>query len=270
MIEIAPGLVEKALSGDQVALQELISSIQRPIFGLAMRFLASRPDAEDASQEILLKVVTHLTALKDKGAAGGWVLRIACNHLIRHRRASAVESQRLSFTAFAADLMDGFENSSPDIPDPEHAYLVEQVKLGCTLALLTCLSRPARAAYILGDIFELPDVEASHALETDQTTYRKRLSRARGQVAKFTRAWCGLASERAPCNCPGRLPAALRLGRVARGERATDRAAWSFAALSAEVRKLEEGRRTAAIMRSNRIPERDFSPAILAAVLGDA
>jgi hypothetical protein len=50
------------------------------------------------------------------------------------------------------------------IAAPETLVLIEEVKIGCTLALLTCLSRPLRAAYILGEIFELSD---TGALEID-------------------------------------------------------------------------------------------------------
>jgi len=77
-------------------------------------------------------------------------------------------------------------------PSPECAardqVLIEEVKIACTLALLTCLSRPLRVAYILGDIFELSDAEAAHALKIDPAAFRQRLRRARALVTGFVQA----------------------------------------------------------------------------------
>lgn len=56
--EIAPDAVEKAVSGDRKALEELLTGIQDPVFHLSLRMLGSIPDAEDATQEILLSYDT--------------------------------------------------------------------------------------------------------------------------------------------------------------------------------------------------------------------
>jgi DNA-directed RNA polymerase specialized sigma24 family protein len=130
--------------------------------------LANRPDAEDTTQEILIKVITHLGDVRDAEAAGAWALRIACRHLVHVRQQRRLEAQRFTFQAFAADLATGLEELPDDrVVDPETQVMIEEVKIGCTLALLTCLSRPLRAAYILGEIFELSDTEAADALEID-------------------------------------------------------------------------------------------------------
>ena len=89
------------------------------------------------------------------------------------------------------------------------------MKHGCTLALLTCLDRPARVAYVLGEVFELPAVEAAWICGTTEAAYRKRLSRARAAVREFLSEYCGLVAEKpARCHCRKRVPVAVRLGRV--------------------------------------------------------
>lgn len=85
----------------RVALEALVLSLQRPVFNLAVRMLANRPDAEDATQEILIKVVTHLADVRDEEAAGAWAFRIACRHLVHVRRQGRVEA---TVRAFATDL----------------------------------------------------------------------------------------------------------------------------------------------------------------------
>lgn len=255
MIRLDPDLVAAARQGSRAALEALVLSLQRPVFNLAMRMLANRPDAEDATQEILIKVVTHLGDVRDAEAAGAWAFRIACRHLVHARRQGRVEAQRFSFRAFAADLADGLEELPDEtMQDPETRVLIEEVKIGCTLALLTCLSRPLRAAYILGDIFELSDTEAADALEIDQAAFRQRLRRARALVTGFVQRRCGVVSPAATCRCERRVAQALGLGRVEKGRpslAAREPSAPSLAQLQASIARLERGRAAAALMRSN-------------------
>ncbi len=80
--------------------------------------------------------------------------------------------------------------------------------------LLLCLDREHRAAFILGDVFELPGGEAAEVLGVTPAAYRKRLSRARSRVQAFMREHCGLVEPANPCNCRRRIGAAVRHGRV--------------------------------------------------------
>jgi RNA polymerase sigma factor (sigma-70 family) len=255
MIELDPHLVAEARQGSRKALDALVLSLQQPIFNFAMRMLANRPDAEDATQEILIKVVTHLGEVREEQAAGAWAFQIACRHLVHIRKRGRVEAQRFTFRAFAADLNEGLEELPDDaMMDPETQVLIEEVKIGCTLALLTCLSRPLRAAYILGEIFELSDTEAADALEIDQAAFRQRLRRARALVTRFVQTRCGIVSPAASCRCERRLAQARRLGRVEKGRSSFGSQyppAPSVAQVKASIAELERGRAAAALMRSN-------------------
>ena len=55
---------KRAQQGDQRALEELVAQIQGKIYGLALRTLCHPEDARDATQEILLRVVTHLATFR--------------------------------------------------------------------------------------------------------------------------------------------------------------------------------------------------------------
>jgi RNA polymerase sigma factor, sigma-70 family len=255
MIKLDPELVAAAQQGSRTALETLVRSMQRPVFNLAIRMLAHGPDAEDATQEILIKVITHLGDVIEAEAAGAWAFRIACRHLVHARKQGTLETHRLTFKGFATDLDDGLEDL-PDnsAKDAETQMMIEEIKIGCTLALLTCLSRSLRAAYILGEIFELTDTEAASALEIDAAAFRQRLRRARSLVVGFVEARCGIVSPTAKCRCDRRVMQALRLGRVERGRPGTPPAetpAPSIAEVRANVEKLERGRAAAALMRSN-------------------
>jgi RNA polymerase sigma factor (sigma-70 family) len=82
-------LVDKALEGDLESLEELIAGLQDRVYGLAIRMLSHPSDAEDATQEILLKVVTNLANFQKKSSFTTWVYRIASNHLLTTRKRRA-------------------------------------------------------------------------------------------------------------------------------------------------------------------------------------
>ena len=204
-------LARRALSGNRETLEQLVTALQGDVYGVAIRMLWNREDAEDATQEILVRVVTRLAQFDGRSRLKTWVYRIAVNYILDVKK-SPVERMRLSFKAFSDDLATGLSDDGPG--DTERSLLVEEVKVGCTLAMLQCLDRPHRIAYVLGEILELSGPEAADALQIGADLFRKRLQHAREQIAAFTRRHCGLVSVAAPCACHRRVPAALRAGRV--------------------------------------------------------
>lgn len=255
MIRFDPEHVEAARQGSRVALAAIVRAAERPVYNLAVRMLAERTDAEDATQEILIKIITHLGSVREIEAAGAWALRVACRHLVRERKRGRIEAMRLTFEGFAEDLQTGL-GPVPDIglSAIETAMAIEEVKVGCTLAMLTCLTRDLRIAYLLGDVFELTDTEAMSVLEVSAPAYRQRLRRARAAVAVFVGASCGIATASAPCSCDRRIAPSLGCGRITRGQSAfglesADRV--DLAGIRQRVRKFEQGRAAAALLRSN-------------------
>ena len=255
MITLDATVVAAAQEGSRNALGKLVGAVQRPVFNLAIRMLGHSADAEDATQEILIKIITRIGDLRDSGTAGAWAFRIACRHLIHTRRRGKLEAHRFTFKSFASDLENGLEElPDEEAEDPETQAMIEEIKVGCTLALLTCLSRRLRAAYILGEIFDLSDTEAASALEIDAAAFRQRLRRARALVSGFVQSRCGIVSSSAKCRCERRVAQAQRLGRVEKGKRClptTDGPTLSIEAVRAEVETLERDRAAAALMRSN-------------------
>ncbi len=242
--------VRLAQGGNTKALDHLIRQLQPKIYGLALRMLWHSEDAKDATQEILLRVITHLGSFRGESAFFTWAYRIGANHLLSWRK-SRLESQQLTFEAFGRDLQEGLA-SSPKQPD--EALLFQEIRVGCTLAMLLCLDRPHRLAYILGEILEMDHAEASSILEISSVTYRKRLERARRQIVMFVRSHCGLTNPSNPCRCSRRLGQALKLDRVSpqqllfAGHRGN---AEEFPRVLATIRSLEETQRAVALYRSH-------------------
>src|SRR5262245_55739919 len=200
-------LAQLAVDGDRDALEELVKALQGDVYGLALRMLWNREDAEDATQEILVRSVTRLSQFDFRSRLKTWVYRIAVNYILDLKK-SPVERMHLTFEKFAEDLGNGLSSEGPTAA--ERSVLTEEVKIGCTLGMLQCLDRPHRLVYVLGEILDLPGPEAAQALEISPDLFRKRLQHARTAIQSFTRRYCGLASDSAHCACHRRVPAAVR------------------------------------------------------------
>jgi RNA polymerase sigma factor (sigma-70 family) len=238
-------LVGRAQRGDGSAVEAVLAAVRDNVHRLAVRMTACPDDALDATQEILVKVLTRLGTFTGEAAFTTWVHRIAVNHLLDRKR-SAVERLELTFGTFADDLHDGLAPVAPNA-GPELDLLARDVKHGCTLALLTCLDREARVAYVLGEVLGVSSREGGWICETTEAAYRKRLSRARAAVRAFVSQYCGLvAPTTARCHCRKRVPVAVRLGRVdpAVPERATP------AAVDEAVAEMEALYDAAGLLRS--------------------
>ena len=204
-------LARLAIDGDKGALDLVLRELQPDVYGLALRMLWSREDAEDATQEILVRVVTRLSQFDFRSRLRTWAYRVAVNYILDVKK-SAVERLHLSFERFADNLTANLDVESTS--NVEQSVLIEEVKVGCTLAMLQCLDRPHRLAYVLGEIMELSGPEAAEVLDISPELFRKRLQHARTAVVSFTKSYCGLASDAAPCQCNRQVSAAVRDGRA--------------------------------------------------------
>jgi len=195
-------LARRAIAGDRDALDQVARQLQGDIYGLALRMLWNKEDAEDATQEILVRIVTRLSQFDFRSRLKTWAYRVAVNHILDVKK-SAIERLHLSFERFADDLAGGLQPIAAD--DTEHSLLIDEVKVGCSLAMLQCLDRPHRFAYVLGEILEFSGPEAADVLEISPALFRKRLQHARAAILTFTTSHCGLVSDAAPCRCHRRV-----------------------------------------------------------------
>lgn len=246
--------VKQAQNGDREALEQIIKAIQDKIYGLALRMLWHPEDAKDATQEILVRIITHLGTFRGESSFVTWVYRVAANALLTIRK-SRMEEAGLTFQAFEQDLDQGISDARVAVsPGLDEALLLEEVKIGCTQAMLLCLDRPHRLAYILGEIFELEGPEAAKVMGIAPAAFRKRLSRARSEIVSFMQRKCGLVNPQNACRCRRRVPQAIKLGRVNPEHllfAGDAQKAQEFPQVLSTIRQLEQGQRAIALYRSH-------------------
>ncbi|WP_248583592.1 RNA polymerase sigma factor [Nocardioides sp. InS609-2] len=205
-------LTAQAVGGDAAALNELCGHLQHVVYRLALRFFSSPQDAEDVTQEILLKVVTHLSAYEGRAKVTTWVYTIASRHLLQSRR-RAVEDSVRGPQAFAEWLDRNLSEIEPDVADQaQYEELCGEVRIACTYGMLLCLSRNLRITYLLGDLIGLPDTDGGAALGITPAAFRQRLARARRTMRSIIAGRCGLVRAENPCRCSRQVESSIRYG----------------------------------------------------------
>lgn len=205
--------IEKAVAGDKKSLETVILSVQDLVFNLSLRMLGSFPDAEDAAQDILLKVITHLSSFKGESAFSTWVFRIAVNHLKNYQKHMFAKFP-LSFEFYGDDIKNGNKDDIPDLTqNVEASILAEELKLSCTNVMLQCLDTESRCIFILGTMFRVDSRIAGDILGITPEAYRKRLSRIRSRMADFLTEYCGEYGN-GTCHCADRINYAIQNHRI--------------------------------------------------------
>ena len=195
-------LVKQAQEGSREALEQLVRRHQGWIYNLAVRVVWYAQDAEDVTQEVLVKVITKLSSFRSDSSFRTWLYRIVKNHVLDMKRRDA-EKNELTFPAYEKMMA---EIEDRDIDDRqtmgvEKPLLVEEAKIGCTLGMLLCLDRRQRLVFILGEVFGAGAKVGAEIMEITQANFRQILSRARRDLYQFISNQCGFINKDGRCHC---------------------------------------------------------------------
>ena len=211
------GLARLAADGDRAALAELVRGLQHPMYRLALRFLGHPQDAEDATQEILIRIVTHLGSFEGRSKFTTWAFTVATRSLFRAKR-GANETAVAGAEQFAAFVDAGMGEIDATADEAEYRLLCEEVRISCTYGMLLCVPREQRAAYLLADVAGLTDVEGAQVLDCTREAFRQRVSRARRTLKHIIDNRCGLVDPANPCRCGRQVTASFDAGIIRPGE----------------------------------------------------
>ncbi len=208
-------LIEQSKNGSQASLEKLILRHQAWVYNIALRMVFHPHDAEEVTQEVLIKVITRLSTFNGESKFRTWLYRIAINHVLNMRRRGG-ESDQQTFSTYADAI-----NATPDLdlPDPksvpvEVPLLVEEAKISCTTGMLLCLDRQQRLIFVLGEIFAVTDSVGSEILEVTPDSFRQSLARARRDLYQFMNNQCGLVNSANPCRCPKKTKGFVDAGHI--------------------------------------------------------
>lgn len=208
-------LIQQAKLGSREALKKLVLRHQAWIYNIAVRMVFHSQDAEEVTQEVLVKLITRLSTFQGQSQFRTWLYRITANHVLNMKRRGG-EREAQTFSRYADAIND---TPNLDLPDPKTVpvdvpLLVEESKISCTTGMLLCLDRKQRLIFTLGEIFGAGDKVGSEILEMTPDNFRQSLSRARRDLYQFMHGQCGLVNSNNPCRCEKKTRGFIEAGHV--------------------------------------------------------
>ena len=204
-------LVAQAVAGNRRALETLLKRHQDYVYNLALRLFLHPDDALDATQEVLIKVVTSLKTFGGKSQFRTWLYRIVVNYFLNSpaRRYEQLfdRGANLSALPHAAAADEATEHAASEAA-------VEEVRVLCSMAMLLCLSRDQRLLYVIGEIFGADHTLGAELFGLTPGNYRVRLHRAKADLLNYVSGKCGLINPQNPCRCPKKARALVQQGIV--------------------------------------------------------
>lgn len=171
-------LIDRILSGHKELFMDLVRPHQRTVYAMALSLLANKEDAEDVTQDTLLKALARLHQFRRESLFGTWLIQIAINEArMRNRRQWHVPMLSLTRTGdddkeyVPADFEDWREIPSTIL---ERAEVREAL-----IKALASLQLHYREAFVLRDIHDLSISETSAVLRISPGAVKTRLRRAR-------------------------------------------------------------------------------------------
>ena len=168
-------LVDRWRDGDAAAFEQLVKRHERRVFGLLMRMLGSREEAEDAAQDTFLNLHRHGHRFRREARFSTFVYRVAVNAALNRRR--TLGRRRAHMESLARVQAVG--EALPEGPvGPEQVTAGDEIRQRVQREILA-LPRNLRAPVILYDLEGMSYAEIAEILEIAEGTVKSRIHRAR-------------------------------------------------------------------------------------------
>jgi len=176
-------LVERCLSGQDAAWEDLVKLHTRRVYSICYRFTNSDPEAQDLTQDVFLRVFKNLKSFRSgEGLFVVWLTRLTRNLLIDHYRRTRLERA----TESIEDQGKVLEETTAMLARTD-GMLAGREASEILQAALQKLSPDLRETVILRDLEELEYREIAQVLNVPEGTVKSRLNRGRAELARMLR-----------------------------------------------------------------------------------
>jgi RNA polymerase sigma-70 factor, ECF subfamily len=165
-----PGLLERLRAGDARGFEELVTAYQHRVFGVALRMLGSRAEAEEVAQEVFLRAYRSIGTFRGDARLSTWLYAITSRLCVTRLTTGERRIARLG------------EDTLVRLADPraDPTTALERRELAQALeTAIADLPEERRIVVILRDLEGLSYDEIAEALDLELNTVRSRLHRAR-------------------------------------------------------------------------------------------
>ncbi len=209
-------LIDAALKGSRQSLEQIIYRHQAWIYNIALRMVFYPQEAEDITQEVLIKIITKLSTFRKESSFRTWVYRIVVNQVLNMKKSLGEKKHASNFDDYWKIIENVPDNELPlqENYEVEMRTIVNEVKVSCMSGMLLCLDREQRLIYILGAIFQVTDKIGAEIMDISRDNFRQKLSRARKQLFSFMHNKCGLMNRDNPCSCEKKTKVLIDSGYV--------------------------------------------------------
>ncbi len=182
-LDVDNQLVERCLSGEETAWEDLVRVHTRRVYSICYRFTGADQEAQDLTQEVFLRVFRSLKSFRaGEGSFTVWLARLSRNLLIDHYRRTKLDRATDSIEEQLPMLEEkGSSSSRTDsmLAGREASELLQ--------GALQKLSPELRETVILRDLEELEYREIAEVLHVPEGTVKSRLNRGRAELARILR-----------------------------------------------------------------------------------
>jgi RNA polymerase sigma-70 factor (ECF subfamily) len=165
--------LEAAKTGDLAAFERLMRQHERMVLATAWRLLGNLEDAQDAAQEVFLKLYRNLAKVEASGSFPSWLYRVTVNVCHDHRRRKPV-----------TEPVEQWEGVAGTGAGPQEELTGAERRRVLDLSLRR-LSKKERAALVLRDLEGLPTSDVARILGSSEATVRSQISKARLKMRDF-------------------------------------------------------------------------------------
>jgi len=175
-------LVARAQAGDELAFSRLVQPHMRKIYHVALRITRNREDAEDASQQTLLKAFANIGQFHGASQFSTWLIRIAMNEALMAIRKRHSDDSHLCYDADPSCESTLLRNlCAADSAQPEVLY-VESENRRLLREAIGSLRGTLRVVVCLLGLEEQQSKDAAKILNLSQSAVKTRFLRARQEL----------------------------------------------------------------------------------------
>src|SRR3954468_241777 len=174
-------LIERCLSGDQVAWEDIVRLHRRKVFNIAYKFVGKHDLAEDLTQDVFLKLYRSLDTFDRRANFQTWLISVSRNLCIDHYRSVRKERETINRSVDPNELTPASTEVSPI------AALEQRDRVELLREALAALPDTLRTAVLMRDIQEMSYHEIADRLTLPEGTVKSRINRGRTELARQIR-----------------------------------------------------------------------------------
>jgi RNA polymerase sigma-70 factor, ECF subfamily len=176
--DISNELLKRASDGDIAACEEIFKAASGFVYNVAFRIVGGHEDAEEATQEVFIKVFSSLKSFRFQSSFKTWAYRIAVNTALNMRKKNSRDTGR------CVQYDESIQTKSTIEMDPVQRNLDKKSNEKLVSNMLNKLNPDQRACMVLREMQGLSYEEIASVLKTNINTVRSRLKRAREILLK--------------------------------------------------------------------------------------